>query len=216
MHARLISVTQPLGEMSALTPEQLIVYTARVSNPANQNNHDTGPRLLQYLVEHRHWSPFEMVDLTVEVETSRAIAAQILRHAFRVQEFSQRYADASTLGFESCVARRQDPWNRQNSTDDLAGPSVAWFDRAQADVQERAQELYQEALSRGVAKEQARMLLPLSVTTRMYLKNSVRGWIHYLQARTAPSTQREHRDVALACLEIFREQFPTVAEAVFS
>lgn len=213
MNARLISLTRPIGELEHLTPEDLIVYTARVSSPANQGTHETAPKLIRYLIEHKHWSPFEMVDMTIEVETSRAIAAQILRHKFSVQEFSQRYADVSDLGFEFTLARRQDSKNRQNSTDDLEAPTREWFSKVQREVFDLARLRYVEALESGIAKEQARMILPLATTTRMYLKNNVRGWIHYLQARTAPSTQREHRELANACVGVFQTYFPTVATA---
>jgi thymidylate synthase (FAD) len=219
MRVQLVSLTQPVidgkvGSSAITTPEELIVYTARVSNPANQMNTKSAPRLLAYLVKNRHWSPFEMVSMTVEIETSRAIAAQILRHrSFSFQEFSQRYAKAS-LGTEIYEARRQDDKNRQNSIDDMELSQKAWFVAAQQEVALVSQSHYDIALARGIAKEQARMLLPLSTTTRMYMSGTVRSWIHYLQVRTDPGTQKEHRDVALAVQKIFAAQFPNVSEAL--
>lgn len=214
MKVTLVGVSSPLVA-DLKTAEDSIVFTARVSNPSNQVNMETAPKLLKYLVKHKHWSPFEMADMTVEIETSRAIAAQILRHwSFSFQEFSQRYAEAS-LGTEIYEARRQDQKNRQNSIDDLPEDTKEWFRLAQATIAKSSQQLYDQALDMGIAKEQARMLLPLATTTRLYMKGSVRDWIHYLQVRTDPTTQKEHRVVALAILEIFREQFPHTAEACF-
>lgn len=212
MRVEFVSVTES-PERSA---EELIVYTARVSNPAGQDKNDTAPRLLKYLIDHKHWSPFEMVDLTLEIETSRAIAAQILRHrSFSFQEFSQRYAEAS-LGFEFAEgsARRQDLKNRQNSIQDLDYATLKWFDDVLMGVQLHAEDLYKRALEKGIAKECARFLLPLSTTTRLYMKGSVRSWIHYLQIRTAPETQLEHREVAEDARVIFNERFPNVATAL--
>lgn len=211
MEAKLISITQPVERM---TPEELIVYTARVSNPSNQDNHETAPKLIKYLIDHKHWSPFQMVDMTVEVETSRAIAAQILRHqSFSFQEFSQRYSQVSP-SFSVPEARRQDVKNRQNSTDDLPEETKQWFRDSQYLVNKNSYRLYEEALERGIAKEQARLLLPLAVMTRLYIKGSVRSWIHYLQVRTDPTTQKEHRDVALAAQRVFVQQFPNIATAL--
>ena len=217
MDIKLVSITQPADRMNPverMSPEELIVYTARVSSPANQDNHETAPRLLKYLIDHKHWSPFEMVDMTVELETSRAIAAQILRHrSFSFQEFSQRYSKASA-SFETPDPRRQDTKNRQNSTDDLPEETVRWFRDAQFTVCRNSYRLYEEALEKGIAKEQARLLLPMSIITRMYMKGSVRSWIHYLQVRTDPSTQKEHRDVALAIQRVFVHEFPHTATAL--
>lgn len=215
MKATLVSITQPMVPGIDLDAEGLIAYTARVSNPGNQHNTDTAPRLLRYLIANKHWSPFEMVDLTVEVETSRAIAAQVLRHwSISAQEFSQRYADVSDLGFETTTARRQDPTNRQKSVDDLPEDVREWFQEQQDETHDRARDAYRRALAMGIAKEQARFLLPLSTTTRMYLKASVRDWVHYLESRRAPGTQQEHRELADAIYAIFREHFPNVAEAL--
>lgn len=213
MKVSLVSLTQSLAP--GQSPEELIVYCARVSSPHRQGDDATGPNLVRYLIKHGHWSPFEMVDMTVEVETSRAIAAQILRHwSFSVQEFSQRYAKAE-LGFERCKARRQDTKDRQNSTDDLPDNIVTWFDAAQEEVEQVTEGYYTRALEMGIAKEQARMLLPLSTRTRMYLKGAVRDWMHYLKARTAKGAQREHRDVAEAVLPFFAEHFPVTHGAFF-
>lgn len=217
MNVRLVALTQPFAEYAnepPMTPEELIVYTARVSSPQNQTAVETAPRLLRYLIKHGHWSPFEMVDMTVEVETSRAVAAQLLRHrSFSFQEFSQRYSAAS-LGFEFAGARRQDPTNRQNSIDDLTPEVKDWWESAQDAVFAHAEQIYADAIEAGVAKEVARMVLPLATRTRLYMKGSVRSWIHYLGARTDPATQKEHRDVANRVRQIFNEQFPNVARAL--
>lgn len=207
---RLISVTGGEGGKSA---EELIVYTARVSSPANQENMDTAPKLLAYLVAHKHWSPFEMADMTIEIETSRAIAAQLLRHrSFSFQEFSQRYSEVTE--FEVLVPRRQDLKNRQNSLEDMEDEHVEWFIEAHFAMYDQARALYREALYRGVAKECARFLLPLSVKTKLYMKGSARSWIHYLETRTSQSTQLEHREIAVAIKEIFTQQFPNTAKAL--
>lgn len=196
------------------SPEDLIVYTARVSNPSSQEAGENNEKLIQYLIRNKHWSPFEMVDMTIEIETSRAIAAQILRHrSFSFQEFSQRYA-AADLGFERYEARRQDVKNRQNSIDDMDEETKKWFASAQYGVEGLSEELYNKALDKGIAKEQARMLLPLSTRTRLYMKGSVRSWIHYLEARLDPTTQKEHRDVALSIARIFTDAFPIIAAAI--
>jgi thymidylate synthase (FAD) len=222
MNVRLIAVTQPVFYAERSTPpaelpmtaEGLIVYTARVSNPSNQMNMETAPKLISYLIKHKHWSPFEMASMTVEIETSRAIAAQILRHrSFAFQEFSQRYAQAS-LGTELYSARRQDAKNRQNSIDDMSDEDQEWFRRAQEEVAISCDKLYSMALEKGIAKEQARFLLPLGTTTRMYMTGSVRSWIHYLQVRTDPSTQKEHRDIAMGIYDIFSNQFPSITRAL--
>lgn len=189
------------------------MYTARVSSPGNQENLETAPRLLKYLIKHKHWSPFELADMTVEITTSRAVAAQILRHrSFSFQEFSQRYAEVQS--FEVYKARRQDATNRQNSIDDLPVGTVQLFENLQQQIQRTCQDAYKTALGMGVAKEQARFLLPLSATTRIYMKGSLRSWIHYFEVRCAESTQKEHREIAEQIREIFKAQFPTIAEAL--
>ena len=213
MQVRHISTTKPEIEIDGqiITPEGLIAYCARVSSP-NQENPDYA-QLLKFCILNKHWSIFEMVDMTVEIITTRAIAAQILRHrSFCFSEFSQRYAEA--IGFEAYDARRQDVKNRQNSIDDLSSTAKTWFLDAQEDVWKRSKYLYDQAIANGVAKECARMLLPLNTQTRMYMKGSVRSWIHYFAVRCDPTTQKEHRDIALAIKEIFIAQFPTVSQAL--
>lgn len=188
---------------------------ARVSNPENQNSNNPG--LIKYLINSKHWSPFEMVNMVLEVETSRAIAAQILRHrSFSFQEFSQRYQDVTKLGatYEHTRARRQDTKNRQSSLDNLDDETIKWFDQAQAEQYERAINLYKSALLMGISKEQARLLLPLQTTTRMYINGTVRSWIHYFQARTAWDAQLEHREVALAAQAIFIQELPITSQAL--
>lgn len=194
-------------------PEGLIAYTARVSNPSNQINTETTPKLLKYLIKNKHWSPFEMVHMTVEIETSRAIAAQILRHrSFSFQEFSQRYAEATE--FINYPARRQDTKNRQNSVDDMDESTKWWFEDAQKRLQTTCKDLYDIALERGIAKEQARFLLPLSTKTKLYMCGSVRSWIHYCELRCSNGTQLEHREIAIRCKDILRFIVPSVAEAM--
>ncbi len=218
MSVKLISITQPTGEhMQTLpeelqTPEGLIAYTARVSSP-HQDNPDY-VRLLHYLIKHKHWSPFEMVDMTVEIVTSRAIAAQILRHrSFVFQEFSQRYAEVAE--FETYEARRQDTKNRQNSIDDLSDEVKERFLEQQKAVQSLAYTLYREALANGVAKEQARFLLPLSTQTRLYMKGNLRSWIHYIELRgLTPGTQKEHREIVMEIYYIFGCNFPIITQAL--
>ena len=226
MQVRLISVTNPLIEIDnrQLTPEGLMAYCARVSSPHQQTLdesewtqvHQQTPdyeKLLSYCIKNKHWSVFEMVDMTVEIVTSRAISPQILRHrSFSFQEFSQRYAKAQTT--EKYQPRRQDTKNRQNSTDDLDEATVTWFDEAQDKVAQLAFNSYEAALEKGIAKESARVLLPLGTQTKLYMKGSVRSWIHYLEVRTDPSTQKEHRDIAEAVQKMFVEQFPTTSAAL--
>lgn len=217
MNVRLISVTAPTPvEGGPSTAEELMVYCARVSSPSNQGSHETGERLLRYCMRHGHWSVFEMADMTVEIETSRAIAAQILRHrSFSFQEFSQRYA-AATLGFEDVQPRRQDAKNRQASHDDLPEHVREWFRSAKTALEEKSLGLYEFALQQGIAKESARFLLPLSVKTRLYVKGSVRSWIHYLGARDADGVQPEHREIAQAAGRIFAQAFPLTHAAMQS
>jgi thymidylate synthase (FAD) len=215
MNVKLISITRSMiGEVQeASTAEPLIVYIARVSNPSNQANMLTGTKLISYLIENRHWSPFEMVHMTVEIKTSRAIAQQILRHrSFSFQEFSQRYAVATEN--EIYPARRQDVKNRQNSIDDMDDATKFWFDAAQGAVDKVSSEYYKEALAKGIAKEQARFLLPLSTSTTLYMSGSVRSWIHYIQLRADVATQLEHREIAEGVKAIFAEQFPATSEAL--
>ena len=217
METKLISVTQSHIE-GVTTPEELIVYTARVSNPENQMNMETSDRLIKYLIKHKHWSPFEMVDLTVEIKTSRAIAAQILRHrSFSFQEFSQRYSAVTKI--EDIQLRAAGATNRQSSLEPcnprlyngLVSGEVVITEHMKAST-----ELYEELLKAGVAKECARMVLPLATETTLYMKGSVRSWIHYLQIRCDETTQLEHREIALSILDIFCLEFPNIFKAVFS
>jgi thymidylate synthase (FAD) len=209
MQVKFISVTKP--DDPTLTPEGLIAKLARVSSSNPDNPNIEG--LLKYCLREGHWSIFEMVDMTMEIVTSRAIAAQILRHkSFSFQEFSQRYAEV--MGYEPCEARRQDEKNRQNSIDDLPDWIKDRFKASQHEIWETAFDLYQQAIAAGIAKECARMLLPLNTQTRLYMKGSVRSWIHYLQVRTHPSTQLEHREVAIAAMPIFNNNFPIVSAAL--
>ena len=197
--------------------EALITKMARVSAPANQDNMDTAPRLLRYLLKHKHVSPFEMANLCVEIETTRGISAQILRHrSFSFQEFSQRYADVSALG-SSVIPhlRRQDLKNRQNSIDDLSPDTLGSYYRRIGQLFEDAEHLYREMVSAGVAKECARSVLPIATQTRMYMNGTLRSWIHYLQLRCDAGTQLEHRQIAEQIKDIFCEQFPVIGEAVF-
>ena len=200
--------------------EELIVKMARVSAPQNQDNMETGPKLLRYLIDHEHWSPFEMAGMTLEIHTTRAISPQILRHrSFTFQEFSQRYANTNKIGrIETPQLRAQDFKNRQNSTDTLAErlgkPKLADLYRKVAIHLENAEHLYQELVSEGVAKESARFILPLAAPTKLYMNGTIRSWIHYIQLRTGKETQLEHRALAAAAQDIFSKQFPIIAEAV--
>jgi thymidylate synthase (FAD) len=210
---KLVSVTQGAGELLNKSAQDIIVYTARVSNPSNQMNFETSPKLLAYLISHRHWSPFEMVHMTLEITTSRGIAAQILRHrSFSFQEFSQRYSQVTE--FVSYLPRRQDSKNKQNSINDLPPEDVEWFEKSMIKNQTATQGLYQEALSRGIAKECARFLLPLNTQTTLYMCGSLRSWIHYCEVRADNSTQLEHREIALDARKVIAEFFPDVALAL--
>jgi len=210
MSVRLISITQGAGDLEGKNAQEIISYTTRVSNPENQENFDTAPKLLARCMRRKEWSPFELADMTVEIITSRAIAQQILRHrSFSFQEFSQRYSKVQ----ESMIyeARSQDPKNRQNSIDDLPEETKEWFIREQEINNQRAISSYEEAILKGVAKEQARFLLPLSMKTKLYMKGSVRSWIHYIEVRTGNGTQKEHQIIALEIKKIFSSQFPDIA-----
>ncbi len=200
-------------KLVAITPkaEELIAYCARVSS-SNQFNPNI-EKLLEYCIDHGHWSVFETPYITVEINTSRAISAQILRHrSFTFQEFSQRYA--AVADFETYPARRQDSKNRQNSIDNMNGEDRAWFECAQDRVQTLSSFLYYEALDKGIAKEQARFLLPMSSKTKLYMTGNVRSWIHYLNLRCHIDTQKEHRDIALAIREILKKELPIISKAV--
>jgi thymidylate synthase (FAD) len=212
MTARLVSVSAPVIP-GLKTAEDLVAYVARVSNPPNQLNGDTA-KLLNYCLKHGHWSVFETATMTVEIETTRAIAAQIVRHrSFCVQEFSQRYAVCDTDP-EPQEARSQDPKNRQASNDDLSEDVKAWWIEAQRHAFDTAADAYNGALRRGIAKECARFVLPLATPTRMYVTANVRSWITYLQVRTADGAQKEHADVAEAIKKVFVEQFPVISRAL--
>lgn len=191
-------------------------YVARVSNPNNQDNPKVAG-LLKYCIKHNHWSVFEQAHMTLEIETSRGIAAQVLRHrSFTFQEFSQRYADSSMLAdiIPLPNLRRQDTKNRQNSTDDLDAFHKQEFEIAIQRHFVSAMDLYQTMLDHGVAKECARFVLPLAVPTKIYMTGSVRSWIHYIELRSAHGTQKEHMDIALDAKRVFAEQFPICAEAL--
>ena len=201
----------------SITPdaEKTMAYIARVSNPKNQDNENFSG-LLRYCIKHQHWSVFEQSSMTLEIETTRGIAAQILRHrSFTYQEFSQRYADSNLLGeIELPELRRQDDKNRQNSIDDLEPEMVDKFNRQMNTLFSSAFGLYNQMLKAGVAKECARFVLPLATPTKIYMTGSCRSWIHYINLRSAHGTQKEHMDIANASKKIFIEQFPAVSEAL--
>ena len=204
-------------QLITLTPdaEKNMAFVARVSNPNNQGNENFSG-LLKYCIKHQHWSVFEQAHMTLEIETTRAIVAQILRHrSFTFQEFSQRYAQSNELGeIDLPELRRQDNKNRQNSIDDLDKTVVDKLNRQMITLFSSAQSLYNQMVESGVAKECARMVLPLCTPTRIYMTGSVRSWIHYIDLRSAHGTQKEHMDIAESCKDIFKEQFPVVSEAL--
>ena len=219
MEVKLISCTGSFLNAAITEVEALIVYIARVSNPGNQNNMETAPKLIKYLIDNKHWSPFEMVDFTVEIKTSRAIAQQILRHrSFSFQEFSQRYAVATD--FEPVQLRKQADKNRQSSTE-LFDPLIkiaegveltaSWVIQNQL---MHAKDMYRKLIDAGVAKECARMVLPLTTQTTIYMKGSVRSWIHYLMIRDDAHTQLEHQQIAKEIKKIFCDLFPNIADAL--
>jgi thymidylate synthase (FAD) len=208
MTVKLISVTPDA--------EKTMAFIARVSNPANQDNENYA-KLLAYCIKHNHWSVFEQSSMTLEIETNRGIAAQILRHrSFTYQEFSQRYADTNLITENIPIPdlRKQDTKNRQNSTDDLGDYVKLKFQTEIAELFTHSNNLYKRMLEAGVAKECARFILPLATPTRIYMTGSCRSWIHYINLRSANGTQKEHMDIALACKEVFKEQFPSVSEAL--
>jgi len=204
-------------KLISITPdaEKTMGYIARVSNPSNQDN-EKYAGLLKYCIKHNHWSVFEQSSMTLEIETTRAIAAQILRHrSFTYQEFSQRYAASTALGdIDLPELRKQDLKNRQNSTDDLDPQMVEKFEKQMITLFSSSKALYEQMLSQGVAKECARMVLPLCTPTRIYMTGSCRSWIHYINLRSAHGTQKEHMEIAEACRKVFTEQFPAVSEAL--
>ena len=220
MNVQLISYSQPTevtAEWGLTDLQELVAFCARVSNPANQLNSDTSERLIRYLIRHQHWSPLEMVSACLEITTTRDIARQILRHrSFSFQEFSQRYADPTQdLNFVTREARLQDTTNRQNSlaVDDPA--LQAWWDAKQKFIIESARLVYTEAVEKGIAKEQARAVLPEGLTeSRLYMNGTLRSWIHFIELRSANGTQREHQLVAQACAEVIAKIFPMASELV--
>ena len=208
------------AKLVSITPdaEQQIVYMARVSNPSNQANTETSPRLIKYLIKHKHWSPFEMASMQVEINTTRAIAAQVLRHrSFSFQEFSQRYSSVDQLGTVGVPhLRSQDLKNKQASHDDLDPTAVELMEKQITQLYASAFDYYEYLLDQGVAKECARSILPLGTPTRLYMSGSIRSWIHYIQIRAGVETQLEHRLIANAIKDIFEEQLPSVYEAAFT
>ena len=204
-------------QLITVTPdaEKNMAFVARVSNPNNQDNENFSG-LLKYCIKHQHWSVFEQAHMTLEIETTRAIAAQILRHrSFTFQEFSQRYAQSNELGeIDLPELRRQDNKDRQNSIDDLDKDVVDKLNRQMITLFSSAQALYNQMIEKGVAKECARMVLPLCTPTRIYMTGSVRSWIHYIDLRSAHGTQKEHMEIAESCKDVFKEQFPVVSEAL--
>lgn len=216
MKVKLVSLTKSLIEEKELSAEELIVYTARVSNPSNQLNSETSDKLIAYMVKNKHWSPFEMCDMTVEITTSRGIAQQILRHrSFSFQEFSQRYAEVTD--FEDIQLRKAGATNRQSSLEvfdpNLNGNDVLASRLIENHLKE-SEFLYKSLLEAGVAKECARFVLPLTTQTKIYMKGSVRSWIHYLQIRCDSHTQLEHQQIGLAILDIFKTNFPNISKAL--
>ena len=208
MHtAKLISITPQA--------EKFIAYCARVSNPANQNNLETAPRLLKYLIKHRHWSPFEMANMVVEIKTTRAISAQILRHrSFSFQEFSQRYSQVQSLPLPPLL-RRQDVSNRQNSIDDIPlAEQYAWQDQIN-DMYKKMHGLYDKMIDAGIAKECARDVLPIGSETTLYMNGTIRSWLHYIDLRASPETQLEHRTIAEGCKNLIHNAMPAVYEAMW-
>jgi len=220
MNVRLVSYSQPTEQFRShgiADAQELIAYCARVSNPANQLNTESSERLIRYLVKHQHWSPLEMVSACCEITTTRDIARQILRHrSFSFQEFSQRYADPTRdLAFVVREARLQDPKNRQNSisTDDTE--LHAWWDAKQKFIIEHSRIAYQEAVERGIAKEQARAVLPEGLTeSRLYMNGTLRSWIHFIELRSANGTQLEHQEVAVACAQAIAAIFPMSSDLI--
>ena len=212
MKVELVNYSQSLDGKNLL---EQVAYAARVSNPANQNNSDTAEKLVRYLINNQHWSPLEMVSVCLEINTTRDIARQILRHrSFSFQEFSQRYAEASTV-FEFRDARMQDTKNRQNSIETDDGYiSLSWTSE-QASVMLRVKQAYDWAIKNGIAKEQARAVLPEGMTqSRLYMNGTLRSWVHYIQLRSSNGTQKEHREVALACVDAIEPIFPMIKEFI--
>ena len=221
MKVELLSYTQP-SERFAENMTELVAFCARVSNPGNQHNHETSEKLIRYLIKHQHWSPLEMVSVCLEIETTRDIARQILRHrSFSFQEFSQRYADPTKdLWFTLKEARLQDTKNRQNSieldiTDDEHRRTAYQWENIQQELIKKTQNAYEWAIQHGIAKEQARAVLPEGMTnSRLYMNGTLRSWVHYIQLRSEQGTQKEHREIAVACAEAIEPIFPMIKEFV--
>ena len=214
MNVNLISYSQGVDGKNLL---EQVAYAARVSNPTNQNNSETAEKLVRYLINNQHWSPLEMVSVCLEIETTRDIARQILRHrSFSFQEFSQRYADASQLGYELKEARLQDTKNRQNSIETGDAQLAETWRQRQHQVMDEILDTYHWAINNGIAKEQARAVLPEGMTkSRMYMNGTLRSWVHYIQLRSANGTQKEHREVALACAAAIEPIFPMIKEYTY-
>lgn len=226
MKVRLISYTKPAEDTFKdwgnnwaeyiAEPTELVAFCARVSNPQNQMNKETSEKLLRYLLRNKHWSPFEMVDATLEIESTRDIIRQILRHrSFVFQEFSQRYADPTSMEFVRREARLQDLKNRQNSIDVADAALQRTWDVEQEIIQIQAIKTYQWAIENGIAKEVARSVLPEGMTTsKIYMKGSLRSWIHYIELRSGNGTQKEHREIAIECAEVLSSIFPMIKEFI--
>ena len=218
MNVKMVSYSKPSQEMyeeGLLDVQELVAFCARVSNPSNQFNTDTSEKLIKYLIKHQHWSPLEMVSACLEIETTRDIARQILRHrSFSFQEFSQRYADPTKdLSFVLREARLQDTKNRQNSVENTNLALAAWWEERQKRVIKEAEEAYAWAIENCIAKEQARAVLPEGLTvSRLYMNGTLRSWIHFIQLRSANGTQKEHQEVARECAKVIAEVFPLAKE----
>ncbi len=209
MRVKLVSTTSSRIE-GIENAEEIIVYCARVSNPKNQLNKESSPKLLSFLIKHKHWSPFELASMCLEIKTSRGIAAQILRHrSFSFQEFSQRYSEAQEL--EPLNLRKQADKNRQSSSDAFTGGLLNTKVREHT---AKSISLYNNLISAGVAKESARFILPLTTETTMYMQGSIRSWIHYIDLRSQENTQQEHREIAENCRQIFIDEFPNISIAL--
>jgi thymidylate synthase (FAD) len=220
MNVKMVSYSKPSEEMfreGLVDVQELVAFCARVSNPSNQFNTDTSEKLIKYLIKHQHWSPLEMVSACLEIETTRDIARQILRHrSFSFQEFSQRYADPTKdLSFVLREARLQDTKNRQNSVENTNLALAAWWEERQKRVIKEAEEAYAWAIENGIAKEQARAVLPEGLTvSRLYMNGTLRSWIHFIELRSANGTQKEHQEVARECARVIAEVFPLANELV--
>jgi thymidylate synthase (FAD) len=220
MNVRMVSYSKPSEEMfqeGLVDVQELVAFCARVSNPSNQINTDTSEKLIKYLIKHQHWSPLEMVSACLEIETTRDIARQILRHrSFSFQEFSQRYADPTKdLSFVLREARLQDTKNRQNSVENTNLALATWWEERQKRVIREAEEAYAWAIENGIAKEQARAVLPEGLTvSRLYMNGTLRSWIHFIELRSANGTQKEHQEVALQCAKVIAEVFPLAKELI--